>query len=96
MKKYPVNGAYARVRALAASDDRGERHIWQFLRLKAQVPTPSALGRYVADFVCHEARLVVEHGGQHDCSSCGEAERTEFCKTRLSDSAVLEQQWGFD
>jgi very-short-patch-repair endonuclease len=45
---------------------------WKFRR---QVP----IGRYVADFVCHEARLIAEiDGGQHDHSSPRAAERTGF------------------
>ena len=45
---------------------------YQFRR---QVP----IGRYIADFVCHEARLIVEiDGGQHDRSSPREAERSGF------------------
>src|SRR5260370_1935018 len=37
------------------------------------------IGRYIADFVCHEARLIVEvDGGQHDRSSPREAERSGF------------------
>jgi very-short-patch-repair endonuclease len=37
------------------------------------------IGRYIADFVCHEARLIVEvDGGQHDRSSPPEAERGGF------------------
>ena len=60
-----------------------ERRIWQILRLnrmkgckfRRQVP----IGRYIADFVCHEARLIVEiDGGQHDRSSPREAERNGF------------------
>ena len=44
-------------------------------KFRRQVP----LGRYIADFVCHEARLVVEiDGGQHDLSSSNERERTAF------------------
>ena len=45
---------------------------YQFRR---QVP----IGGYIADFVCHEARLIVEiDGGQHDRSSPREAERSGF------------------
>jgi very-short-patch-repair endonuclease len=60
-----------------------ERRIWQILRsqqmqghkFRRQVP----IGRYIADFVCHEARLIVEiDGGQHDRSSPWEAERSAF------------------
>jgi very-short-patch-repair endonuclease len=60
-----------------------ERRIWQILRsqqmqghkFRRQVP----IGRYIADFVCHEARLIVEiDGGQHDRGSPREAERSMF------------------
>jgi very-short-patch-repair endonuclease len=59
-----------------------ESRVWQILRshrikgykFRRQVP----LSRYIADFVCHEARLVVEiDGGQHGRSSCREGARTE-------------------
>jgi very-short-patch-repair endonuclease len=44
-------------------------------KFRRQVP----IGRYIADFVCHEARLIVEiDGGQHDRSSPQEAERSGF------------------
>jgi very-short-patch-repair endonuclease len=60
-----------------------ERRVWQILRshrtngckFRRQLP----IGRYIADFVCHEARLIVEiDGGQHDRLSPREAERSEF------------------
>jgi len=62
MKKYPVDGAHARARALRQNMTEGERRIWQILRsnrmkgckFRRQVP----IGRYIADFVCHEARLI--------------------------------------
>jgi adenine-specific DNA-methyltransferase len=63
-----------------------ERHVWRMLRLhqmnrprfRRQVP----LGRYIVDFVCHEARLIVEiDGGQHDPSSLGETARTRFLES---------------
>jgi very-short-patch-repair endonuclease len=62
-----------------------ERRVWQILRLhqmkgykfRRQVP----IGRYIADFVCHGARLIVEiDGGQHDRSSSEEGSRTHFLK----------------
>ena len=58
-----------------------ERRVWRILRshhmqgykFRRQVP----IGRYIADFVCHEARLIVEiDGGQHERSSPREAERS--------------------
>ena len=83
MKKQSAPGAHARARALRHDMTEAERRVWQILRshrmkgykFRRQVP----IGRYVADFVCHEARLIVEiDGGQHDRSSRRETERTEF------------------
>ena len=60
-----------------------ERRVWQILRsqqtegyrFRRQVP----IGRYVADFACHAARLIVEiDGGQHDRLSPSEAEQSLF------------------
>lgn len=60
-----------------------ERQVWRILRLhrmngckfRRQVP----IGRYIADFVCHEVRLIVEiDGGQHDHCAPWEAERSAF------------------
>ena len=83
MKKHPVDGAGTRARTLRQNTTEAERRVWQILRLhqmkgykfRRQVP----IGRYIADFVCHEARLIVEiDGGQHDRSSPREAERSGF------------------
>jgi very-short-patch-repair endonuclease len=44
-------------------------------KFRRQVP----IGSYVADFVCHDARLIAEiDGGQHDRSSLREVTRSEF------------------
>jgi very-short-patch-repair endonuclease len=60
-----------------------EKVLWQILRsrqtegyrFRRQVP----IGRFIADFVCHEARLIIEiDGGQHDPSSEPEVSRTQF------------------
>ena len=83
MKKLPLVQAHARARALRRNMTAAERKLWEILRLRQisgykfrrQVP----LGRYVADFVCHEARLIVEvDGGQHDHASADEVERAAF------------------
>jgi very-short-patch-repair endonuclease len=83
MKKHPVDGARARTRTLRQNMTKVERRVWQILRshqmkgckFHRQVP----IGRYIVDFVCHEARLIVEiDGGQHERSSPQEAERSEF------------------
>ena len=63
MKKHPVDGAHARARKLRQNMTEAERRVWQMLRshqtqgykFRRQVP----IGRYIADFVCHEARLIV-------------------------------------
>ena len=46
-------------------------------RFRRQVP----IGKFIADFACHEARLIVEiDGGQHDSSSEAETTRTRFLR----------------
>src|SRR5579862_248710 len=83
MKKHPIDGARARARSLRRTMTEAEKRVWQILRshqmtgckFRRQVP----LGRYIADFVCHEARLIVEiDGGQHDAASPQEATRSAF------------------
>jgi very-short-patch-repair endonuclease len=60
-----------RAKGLRQSMTRAERLIWRYLKahhldglgFRRQVP----IGAYIADFVCHEARLVVEVDGEtHD------------------------------
>ena len=83
VKRHPVNGAYDRARALRQNMTDAERSIWRILRsaqmdghrFRRQVP----FGQYIADFVCHNARLIIEiDGGQHERSSPDEAKRTRF------------------
>ncbi len=87
MKKHPPDGAAARARSLRQNMTEAEIRVWQILRahqsngykFRRQVP----FGRYIADFVCHEARLVVEiDGGQHDRSSPREIERSDFLQNQ--------------
>jgi very-short-patch-repair endonuclease len=83
VKKAPSAGAAERARNLRRDMTEAERRLWQILRsrqtegyrFRRQVP----IGGFIADFVCHQARLLVEiDGGQHDPSSEGEASRTRF------------------
>ena len=83
MKKQPTQGAHERARALRREMTEAEKRLWQMLRsrqtegyrFRRQVP----IGRVIADFVCHEARLIVEiDGGQHDPSLELEASRTRL------------------
>jgi very-short-patch-repair endonuclease len=83
MKKTPMDSARDRARALRHAMTDAERSLWRMLRLRQidghkfrrQVP----LGRYIADFVCCEVRLVIEiDGGQHAASAPSDAERSGF------------------
>ena len=86
MKKRPSEGAHERARMLRRKMTDAEKKLWQMLRsrqtegyrFRRQVP----LGRFIVDFVCHEAKLIVEiDGGQHDPSSELEASRTRFLES---------------
>ena len=70
-----------RARALRRNQTEGERLLWNHLRgrrfhglkFKRQVP----VGRYVADFLSVEAKLIVElDGGQHAEQAAADAART--------------------
>jgi very-short-patch-repair endonuclease len=83
VRKHPIAGARDRARSLRRDMTDAEKSVWRILRLyqidghrfRRQVP----LGRYIADFVCHGARLIIEiDGGQHQGSAPQEAERTRF------------------
>src|SRR5687768_15017647 len=82
-----------------------ERHLWRHLSRRQlggytfsrQIP----VGRFVCDFMCREARLVVEvDGGQHDDRSPLDAERTEWIESegyrvlRFWNNEVLENTDG--
>jgi very-short-patch-repair endonuclease len=83
VKKTPSAGARERARKLRRDMTEAEQQLWRMLRsrqtegygFRRQVP----IGGFIADFVCHAARLIVEiDGGQHDPSSAAEASRTRF------------------
>src|SRR5262249_21166673 len=70
-------------RQLRRSQTDAERVLWFRLRdrrlaglkFKRQVP----IGRFVVDFVCKDARLIIElDGGQHDENKVRDANRTEI------------------
>ncbi len=65
--------ATANARALRRSLTDAERKLWSFLRLRQlegyRFRRQHPIGKYIADFACIEARLVVElDGGQHNGS----------------------------
>ena len=82
-----MDGAYDRAGALRQNITDAESSIWRILRLaqmdghrfRRQVP----FGQYIADFVCYNARLIIEiDGGQHERSSPDEAKRTRFLENQ--------------
>lgn len=83
VKKAASAGARERARNLRRDMTEAEQRLWRMLRspqtegyrFRRQAP----IGGFIADFVCHAARLIVEiDGGQHDPSSETEASRTRF------------------
>jgi len=87
MRKQPSDTARAQARALRREMTEAEKKIWCRLRLRQtegyrfrrQVP----LGPFIADFVCREAKLIVEiDGGQHGPMSEQEAYRTRFLESQ--------------
>ncbi|MCB9947569.1 MAG: DUF559 domain-containing protein [Rhodospirillaceae bacterium] len=87
MKRYPVVGATGRARSLRRGMTDAESVLWRMLRqrqlegcrFRRQVP----IGGFIADFVCHEARLVIEvDGGQHDRRAEQEIRRMEFLRSQ--------------
>jgi adenine-specific DNA-methyltransferase len=78
-----MHSSIASARTLRMSSTDAERRLWYYLRnrqlsgyrFRRQVP----LGRYVVDFVCLRARLIVElDGGQHTESMIEDLERTRY------------------
>jgi len=78
-----MHSLLANARALRLHSTDAERRLWYYLRhrrlsgyrFRRQVP----VGRYVVDFVCIRARLIVElDGGQHSESVAEDMERTLY------------------
>ena len=67
--RYPRNSrALPAARMLRKNLTKQERHLWyEFLRYcRPRFRRQEIIGNYIADFYCHEARLVVElDGSQH-------------------------------
>ncbi len=83
MKRHNLpDSAMARSRTLRRNATGVEKQLWTALRtslpqhkFRRQVP----MGAYIADFVCHAARLIIEmDGGQHARSGHYDATRTLF------------------
>ena len=69
-------------RAMRAAPTEAERKLWSHLRHRVRTPRTHfrrqvRIGRYITDFACHAARIVIEiDGGQHSGSAADE-ERTK-------------------
>jgi very-short-patch-repair endonuclease len=69
---------------MRAAPTEAEKKLWWHLRHRLAVPGTHfrrqvRLGKYIVDFVCHDARLIIEvDGGQHDERSVADAQRTLF------------------
>jgi very-short-patch-repair endonuclease len=77
-----------RARQLRSTPTMVERRLWWHLRYRLAIHGTHFrrqvhLGRYIVDFVSHDARLVIEvDGGQHDAQSDRDVERTRFLESQ--------------
>jgi very-short-patch-repair endonuclease len=105
MKKHPSDSAHDRARTLRRQMTEAEQRIWRILRMRRisgyRFRRQAPIGQYIADFVCHEARLIIEiDGGQHDDASLLEVERSGFLEgqgyrmLRFWNNEVLENPEG--
>jgi very-short-patch-repair endonuclease len=69
-------------RTLRKNATEAEQRLWRHLRHSLQVPGTHfrrqvRIGPYIADFVCHKLKLVIEvDGGQHAADAARDAQRT--------------------
>ena len=66
-----------------------EQQLWEALRKRQlngyRFRRQTVLGRYIADFVCLEARLVIELDGNHHCDQQGyDRERDNWMEQQQS------------
>ena len=90
-----------RARTLRNEPTDCERHLWRFLRLQQlggfRFRRQVAVGRYIADFACIEAKLIVElDGGQHqdndyDVQRDAELKAIGFTVLRFWNNQVLQE-----
>ncbi|HXP77159.1 MAG TPA: DUF559 domain-containing protein [Stellaceae bacterium] len=79
--------ASLRARRLRANATEAEVRLWSRIRRKQlegfRFRRQQPLGRYIVDFFCPEARLIVEiDGGQHGEENLADAIRTEWLEKR--------------
>ena len=67
-----------RARALRNNATRHERKLWSMLsRLRPKFTRQLAIGPYIADFACRQARLIVELDGSQHADSLSDKTRDE-------------------
>ena len=72
-------------RRLRRNATDAEKALWRYLRNRtahgAKIRRQQPIGPYIVDFVCFEARLVIEvDGGQHNVHAGQDAIRTAYLK----------------
>jgi len=75
----------ATARRLRQNATDAERALWRYLRNRsaggAKFRRQQSIGPYIVDFVCFEARLIIEvDGGQHAVQADQDAIRTAYLK----------------
>ena len=75
----------ATARRLRRNGTDAERALWRYLRNRtasgAKIRRQQPIGPYIVDFVCFEARLIIEiDGGQHAVQADQDAIRTAYLK----------------
>ena len=90
---------------LRQNQTSAEQHLWQQLRAKRSIPLrfrrQYPIGRFVVDFVCLSARLIIEVDGEtHDHTIEADARRTQWLEAqgfrllRFMNSDVLKNTEG--
>ncbi len=85
--KRQVKDPVSRARNLRAEATDAEKLLWSHLRrhqvLGYQFRRQEPIGKYIADFVCYQKRLVIElDGGQHIEQLDYDSERSRWLETR--------------
>jgi len=73
----------SKTKTLRSNQTEAEKRLWKELRAKRyqglKFRRQVAIGLYIADFVCHEKKLVIEvDGGQHANQVAADNQRTKF------------------
>ena len=82
-------GGLSRARLMRRAPTEAERVLWRLLRNKRLVgwkfKRQQPIGRYIADFVCFEARLIVEADGSQHLDNAHDARRDAWLRAQPFD-----------